>query len=365
MGYQLVKYDPRYRDGILQLQTHLWSPDHKLNSDYFTWKYDENPYLDAPLIYLVLHDQRVVAMRGLFGAKWHLGATGDSILLPCAGDTTIDPEHRKRGLLRKLFRFMLADPAVAGYPFLLSLSAGQAVYFAQLKEGWRVIAPYDTVLRAPTIVKSSKLRPIRRLARRLAGRSLARMLLSAAERAKGSGKRTDRVRLSEAPRPDDMANLVARMGRPDKICHVRDRDYFAWRFRSPLANYRYVYWQGTALEGFMVLRVLPHAIGTANIVEWQAANDDVLRDMLLAAIWEVGYGGIAIWTATLPQTAIDLLHGLGFSPADDDGADGSFRPSILTTCDAKTDAETDWMLADRSITDHRNWDLRMLNSDAH
>jgi hypothetical protein len=100
MDYRIVRYESRYRDGILRLQTHLWGPDLTVNSNYLTWKYEENPYLDVPLIHLALHDDRVVGMRGLWGARWEIGLTGKQIVLPCAGDTTIAPKHRKRGLLR-------------------------------------------------------------------------------------------------------------------------------------------------------------------------------------------------------------------------------------------------------------------------
>ena len=208
MDYRIIRYEPRSRDGVLQLQTHLWGPDLTVNSNYLTWKYEENPYLDDPLIYLALHDDRVVGMRGLWGTKWEIGLTGQSIVIPCAGDTTISPEHRKQGLLRQIFRFIMADPAVAAFPYILNFSAGKPVYYSQMLENWRVIAPYDTVLRAPAILKSTPVRILRRLARRFVSRPLSEKLLTNAGRLRWAGKMADQVQLSDSPRSDDMVALA-------------------------------------------------------------------------------------------------------------------------------------------------------------
>ncbi len=71
MEYELLKYRPELKEQILKLQTHLWSlwsPDLALNRAYFEWKYDQNPYIDQPLIYVALCNGEVVGMRGLMGA---------------------------------------------------------------------------------------------------------------------------------------------------------------------------------------------------------------------------------------------------------------------------------------------------------
>jgi hypothetical protein len=365
MDYRIIRYRPRYRDDVLQLQTHLWGSDLRVNSNYLTWKYEENPYLDEPLIYLALHDDRVVGMRGLWGANWEIGSTDQTIVMPCAGDTTISPEHRKRGLLRQIFRFIMDDPAVAAFPYILNFSAGESVYHSQIGENWRVIAPYGTVSRAPAIVKSTPFRILQRLTQRVASRSFRKKLLINAGRLERAGGMVDQVQLSESPRPGDMASLVERMGRPDRIHHVRDQRYFAWRFRSPLAGYRFFYWKDTALDGFLVVARNLHSIAPASVVDWEAVNQDVLSDLLLAAIGQAGLGGIAIWKAALPKSVVDLLDRLGFTALDTYSADREYRPAFLATCVDKAMVDTQWTLAGQSLTDLKSWDLRMVNSDSH
>ena len=68
MSYRFTRYRPSYREQIVRSQTALWSPDLALNSAYVAWKYEQNPYVGEPLIYLALQNERVVGMRG-FGIQ--------------------------------------------------------------------------------------------------------------------------------------------------------------------------------------------------------------------------------------------------------------------------------------------------------
>ena len=43
-GYEIIKYRPEYRSQVLELQTHMWSPDMNINAAYLDWKYYDNPY---------------------------------------------------------------------------------------------------------------------------------------------------------------------------------------------------------------------------------------------------------------------------------------------------------------------------------
>src|SRR5262245_42838819 len=106
MSYHFTLYKPKYREQIVSLQRGLWSSDLEANSAYFAWKYEQNPYIEQPLIYLALDNDRVVGMRGFYGAQWDAVPTGQNVVMPCAGDTIIAQEYRHRGLLRQLFQFI-------------------------------------------------------------------------------------------------------------------------------------------------------------------------------------------------------------------------------------------------------------------
>ncbi|HKZ41902.1 MAG TPA: hypothetical protein VJ044_13135, partial [Candidatus Hodarchaeales archaeon] len=52
--YTMANYQPEFKKQVVELQKHLWSPSAALNAAYLEWKYERNPYLDTPLIYLAL-----------------------------------------------------------------------------------------------------------------------------------------------------------------------------------------------------------------------------------------------------------------------------------------------------------------------
>ena len=86
MNYEIVKYHPEFKRQVVELQRHLWGPDVALNAAYLEWKYERNPYLDGPHIYLALCGGLVVGMRGWFGCKWQIGYPSQTFPGLCGGD---------------------------------------------------------------------------------------------------------------------------------------------------------------------------------------------------------------------------------------------------------------------------------------
>ncbi len=43
MKYEIIKYSLEFKSQVLELQTHLWSPDLALNAAHLEWKYERNP----------------------------------------------------------------------------------------------------------------------------------------------------------------------------------------------------------------------------------------------------------------------------------------------------------------------------------
>ena len=96
-----------------------------------------------------------------------------------------------------------------------------------------------------------------------------------------------------------MAELVERLGHDGRIRHVRDREYFAWRFLNPRASYRFLYAQSARLEGYLVLAAQPgRPDWGVRLVDWEAVDDRVRRALLVAAFQK---GGDELGTAVLKQ----------------------------------------------------------------
>jgi hypothetical protein len=367
MSYQFTRYQSRYREEVVQLQTAAaWIPDLALSAAYLAWKYDQNPYLNEPHIYLAVQNKRVVGMRGLCGAQWKIGQTGQNLVLPCAGDTIIAPEHRSQGLLRQLLRFQHADLALAAFPYILSFSAGAPVSYCSLSEGWRIVGAYGTLVRTSPIRKLFRLDSTKNFARSWQRHPVINKLWRVATQLRRPALGRAEILTSSDPRVEEMAWLVARTESSDKIRQHKDPRYYAWRFRSPLSRYRFLYWQRTTLEGFLVLqRSSESTLGPVRVVDWAAATPEVLIDLLQAAVREVGLSSLEIWSATLPETLVAALGEQSFMPAQNRMPHRGYRQSLLARCPNAALLDCEWNLVGRDITNLENWELSMLCSDQY
>lgn len=376
MGYEIVKYSPEFKQQVVKLQTHLWSPDVRLNSAYLEWKYERNPYMKAPFIHLALSAGQVVGMRGMRGAKWQIGCPAQTFLAPCAGDLVIAPDHRNRGLVAKIMEAAADDLADSGYTYVFNFSAGLATQLGSLTTGWRSVGPLETArfrgLRTRGREYTSHLRFVRRIAKRLLVFLVARkqpfyFLDNNSAQRRGEAGRY--VYVEQAPRPEAMAELVERIESDGRMRQVRDQEYFAWRFQNPLSRYRFFFWGDAALEGYLVLRTSVHG-KRVSIVDWEATNIKVRADLLQAVIQWGEFDKLTLWTATLPTEVKTLLHNAGFSTVGKTESIGrahsvrASRPTVLLRA-VRRDMlkEADWVIAHRRLLDLENWDLRMIYSD--
>jgi hypothetical protein len=353
------------------LQTALWGSDLSLNSAYLAWKYEQNPYLDEPLIYLALQNEHVVGMRALYATQWEIGQTGQTVILPCTADTLIGREHRNYGLLRQLMRFLHDDGALKAFPYIFSFSAAAPVYFCALSEGWRVIGAYNTLARTAPLRRVLKLERLKNWIQRHPSLDTSwtvaaqlRQSVSVAAHLRRKSSWRGHIHSSQDPRPEEMASLVARSDRPDKIRQHKDSRYYAWRFRSPLSRYRFFYWQKTTLEGFLVLSTR-FTFGPFYLVDWAATTTEVLTDLLQAAVQDVGLGSLEIWSATLPDAMVTTLGERGFMRASSSTPDTSYRPGLLGQCVNSALLDGEWSLGGRDVTDIENWELRMVCGDQY
>jgi GNAT superfamily N-acetyltransferase len=136
-NYEFVRYQPDLKGQVVELQTHLWSPSLALNTAYFEWKHERNPYLDEPLIYLAMYHGKAIGMRGFFGVQWEGGVPAQRFTSLYADDMVIAPEHRRRGLVSELMTSAIEDLDKQGYEYVFNLSAGEITLHSSLSMGWR------------------------------------------------------------------------------------------------------------------------------------------------------------------------------------------------------------------------------------
>lgn len=365
--YEVVPYRREFRAQVTTLQHHLWRGGRARNTAYLAWKYEQNPYLPDPLIYLALYRGRVVGMRGAFGSCWEAGP--DRLVVPCADDFVIAPAHRQRGLVGQIMSAALADLAARGHRVAFSLSAGPATLAGSLVGGWRSVGSVREVCRGgpPRAgVRRQASRVIAWLASRGWDGGVARLWQRPFRRLDRAAPRTPSgaVWCAAAPRPEAMADVVARQSYDGRIRHVRDARYLAWRFANPLHEYRFLFAGADRLAGYLALQAYrPFPDRGVNIVDWEASDPAVRRDLLRAAIDWGGFGQLSLWSMSLDADTRRLVEHAGFVPA---ARERLVRqgPALLVRVIGSPPDRGAPTLGARPLLDPGAWDLRMLYSMA-
>ncbi|HEY4492959.1 MAG TPA: GNAT family N-acetyltransferase, partial [Acidobacteriota bacterium] len=322
--YEIRKYHPELKNQILEVQKHHWGSDMRLNAAYLKWKYDRNPYGNSASIYVAMRNGQVIGMLGMYGGKWEFGEEGKTMLAPCPADVVVDPEHRGRGLFKRMMAAQLKDLADQGLQYSVTLSAGSLSSPALLQMGWRTIGPVGTVSRVVSsfsekIVSgflSTAAREIRGALGSLRGSEVAYAHFDS-ETVKRQGDISPFVTVQKDPRPEAMAELVARIGSNGRIRHVRDEKYFVWRFQNPFSRYRFLFWQDRALEGYLVLQTSHYKPRhSASVVDWEGTSRKVKLDLLQSANLLASRINLLMWSATVESEERNLLGEAGFHPIE-------------------------------------------------
>jgi hypothetical protein len=303
----------------------------------------------------------------MIGAKWQIGIPGQSFLGLCVGDSVIAPEHRRSGLFTRITRIALNDLDKMGYTYVFNLSASPVTLHASLAMGWRSVGDLQTMhWKAGQGANSSRM---------LSYAAKFSMLFSAKKSnpfhlmdknsMKRQGKVSPYVFVEQTPQPEAMAELVKRTVSDERIRHVRDKEYFSWRFNNPLSRYRFLSWQDTRMEGYLILQTKSENNRLrVNIVDWEAANLQVQSDLLQAALRLGNFDVLSIRTATLPDAVKMLLKKNGFHLSEAKSIE-QYRPTVLVRPVRDDMLNTEWTVEGRRLLDLSNWDLRMIYSDGN
>jgi GNAT superfamily N-acetyltransferase len=231
--YEVVCYEPGRKGQVIELQSHLWSPSVALNTAYFEWKYERNPYVDAPLIFLATHRDRVVGVRGFFGTQWEGGFPTQKSIVPYADDLVIAPEHRNRGLIPKIMASAFEDLATRRYEYAFNLSAGPMTFLSSLAAGWRSAGSMKPMRQRSwrNAIRSGRERVIARLPalsqeikkslHQWSGEKRWSFADIDVERVRRTFRGAPWILFEEVPRCADMAEVVERIDGYGRIRHVR------------------------------------------------------------------------------------------------------------------------------------------------
>jgi hypothetical protein len=218
--YEIVRYRPEFREGVLRLQP--WFSDPSMGEAYFRWKHERNPFSDGAAAWLAMRGPEVVGMRAFFATRWEAGPERSVFDALYADDFAIAPPHRDARArdAHHADRFSRARRRA-------SRARGQperrGSHVSRLARGRLEERPADGACRLPLAEGGALLAAAPRLAARFrssgpsrspdAGAAGLSRPLSGLDRARarGAGRITPTIVVETAPRPEAMAELVARL----------------------------------------------------------------------------------------------------------------------------------------------------------
>jgi hypothetical protein len=387
--YEVVRYSPEFKQEIIELLAPMWGEDLGLTTSYFEWKHSQNPYVDEPIFYLCLYEGRVIGVRACFGARWQLDQPGKYVNCLADADAIVHPDHRRQGLLTKMTVAALEDLRESEFEYVITLSANRYSSAANVKMGWRNIGYLDTAYRysskEPDTRKSQN--PIRNSLRRVpavpavyrrvrgyfnpepapSNQQLHPFYTLDKNYVLKAGQKFEHLSIEDYPRPGEMVDLISRSGEHNRIQHIRDLEFFSWRYQNPLSSYRFLFWKGTRLEGYLVLQSPIHKPGVVTIVDWEASTQQVRERLLRAAIELGSFFQLSIWSISLNDENKKLLQQTGFEfkePSGDDDKDGDL-PHVLIRSVRTGWVQGEQMSGNNYLQDLSNWDLRAIYADGY
>jgi len=126
-----------------------------------------------------------------------------------------------------------------------------------------------------------------------------------------------------------MAELVRSIAGDGRIRHVRDAEFFRWRFENPTRQYRFFYYVSDGkLTGFIAIAGYCRSKLQFNIVDIEARNEEVLGELLESACSWGSFPAVGAWLASHSPVARTLLTQHGFV-ATDHGLRARGMPCVL------------------------------------
>jgi hypothetical protein len=183
-------------------------------------------------------------------------------------------------------------------------------------------------------------------------------------RARGGGRITPTVVVETEPRPEAMAELVARLPHDGRIRHVRDAGFLSWRYRNPMYEYRFLYREAEGgLAGYLALQAdrTERRPGRLWIVDWEAADEAVRRELLEAVLGCGGFAELAVWSSTVGPETLGMLESHGFRPVDVERTSRGY-PCLLVRSIRRGPPLEERSAGGRPLLARESWDLRMIYS---
>lgn len=210
-----------------------WLPD-GLHRDFFRWKHQDNPFGRSPA-WVAVAEGRVVGFRSFL--RWEFQTRRGVVRAVRAVDTATHPDHRRRGIFRRLTLHALDDLRAEGVAFIFNTPNDQSRP-GYLKMGWRQIG------RVPLRTRPAGVAALSRMLR-------ARVPAERWSVPTGAGRPASGVLQDE----EQLRGLLASQPAPTALRTRRSPAYLSWRFGFGPLGYRALLAGDDPGEGMALFRL--------------------------------------------------------------------------------------------------------------
>ncbi|MGM0573794.1 MAG: hypothetical protein ACQESL_08590 [Bacteroidota bacterium] len=346
----ILRYDSKYKESILSLLGYLWRDlDETQQRELFTWRYLQNPFTTNPVIYLAIHQDRVIGFRGFVV---HHFVKGQSEPFPVfsPADTIIHPDYRGKGLFYRLNQSFFEDVQFPGMNkgIILNLSSNEQSTPLNLKQGWQATDG------------------LKRFGLRFSFRNtlLIRSGLGNAEWPKTSSiqGRGFQIGIGNTPRTAELAAFYLRNRPQNRLTLLRNASFYRWRYDDESGCYRFVYhYRHGELTGYLIIKKLSNT--QYLLWEYAAINPQVLRRMINKAIQKLRIPFLRTWVLSANDSKWLWKCGFVAPPTRLWQLLGKIRLPVLVRPVKERYQEEDFILEGLDIRSIENWQLFL--SDRH
>jgi len=139
-GYTIRAYEPGDERAFVDLYNEVWSAEK--TTDWFDWRYRDNPYVEEVSLFVATHEDDVVATRPFVPFRVRAGE-GTRLAFYCT-DTMTDADHRRKGLFARATEHALAayaDRSPEERPAFFFSHSNEFSLPGYEKMGWEFAAP--------------------------------------------------------------------------------------------------------------------------------------------------------------------------------------------------------------------------------
>jgi GNAT superfamily N-acetyltransferase len=353
--YEIRPYESGDREGFLSLYELVFGE--AMDTDWFAWKYENNPYVDHVPILVATADGRIVGARPFFALNMSCNRIHDVVLQPC--DAMVHPDHRRRGLFTRM-----TEQAIERY-------RDECRYFfnfpnhrslpGNLELGWRKVAErvfYYRIENPGRVLAARSDRTSVRLAGRF-GTVLARGYYRLRDTLASSPDLSIR---KESEVPVDELTSLYRRSVPDGIHVVRDEPFYEWRFENPEWNYTtYLAETEKGVEAALVTGASPgsgpNKTRFVDTIPLQPAPEHVLAALFEGVLTD--HTDTDLFCTSAQGIPESVLRRFGFHP------DNTLPLSLLNTQTTHVvrALTEEWEANGVDITDSDNWLLTFAEHD--